>query len=149
MRFVGDAVPVLIPATDVEAGTGGATMASIAGIELAVLQPFKHRVLTSLNDYYSALFGTILPSLIENMSALMQCIALTRTLQELAATFSWEVALQYLNRHLPRARPYVAIAAARSQHAIDVVRVARRCQRVCIASSVLVDESCLCEGVDR
>jgi hypothetical protein len=88
---------------EVEARTGGATMARIAGIKLAVSQPFKHRVLTSLNDYYSALFGTILSSLIESTSALMQWDALTRTPQELAAAFSWDVALKCLNRHLPRA----------------------------------------------
>jgi hypothetical protein len=118
MRFVGDAVPVLIDVMEIEARTGGATLASIAGIELAVSQPFKHRVLTSLNEYYAALFGTILPSLIENTSALMQWVALTRTLQELAATFSWDVALQYLNRHLPRA---ITMRGEFGKHDADIV----------------------------
>jgi hypothetical protein len=62
--------------------------------------PTKTLPLASLNEFFSALICTILPSLIERPEAMVQWMAFARTVLNLASKESWAVARSYIDATL-------------------------------------------------
>lgn len=99
LTLVGDAIP---RRTEALGATGAAGSIVLDANGFRTVAAAKSVPVNNLNDFFRALIGSIIPSLIMQPRAVIDWCTMAMTLMELTSQHNWDTASQYLNKTLQR-----------------------------------------------